>query len=273
MFQCAACNKFYSNIYNLQKHLKRQPLCEEWINLSPGIKDYVDDKFQLPCTDVELEEQKTKCFICNTVFANVGNLNRHLDTTLICGKWSLYKDLAPLETYIKPSTIINDNINEEFVAPKYSLCHIIWNLFIIDKMYAALPNIDEIIKENNVKYIIAILPNESDYKLKHLNIDHHIMIYNNHNTEVDINEYNKQCEKIEAIRKENNRPNIFVYCNSGYQRSIPFLCYYLLKYHSNEAPNIEKAIELILPQIDRANYAQTKEKYIESMTTLLQNYI
>ena len=64
-----------------------------------------------------------------------------------------------------------------------------------------------------------------------------------------------------------------MYCNSGYQRSIPFLCYYLLKYHSNEAPNIEKAIELILPQIDRANYAQTKEKYIESMTTLLQNYI
>ena len=112
MFQCAACKKFYSNIYNLQKHLKRQPLCEEWIKLSPGIKDYVDDKFQLPCTDVELEEQKTKCFICNTVFANVGNLNRHLDTTLICGKWSLYKDLAPLETYIKPSTIINDNINE-----------------------------------------------------------------------------------------------------------------------------------------------------------------
>jgi hypothetical protein len=273
MLQCEACNKFYSSIYNLKKHHIRQPLCNDWIKLKPGIKDYIDDKFQLPCNDIELEEQKTKCFICNTVFSNVGNLNKHLDNSLICSKWSMYKDLNPLETYIKPSNIINQNINEEFIAPKYSLCHIIWNIFIIDKQYAALPNIDEIIKENNVKYIIAILPNESDYKLKHLNIDHHIMIYNNHNTEVDINEYNKQCEKIEEYRKIENRPNIFIYCNSGYQRSIPFLCYYLLKYHPNEAPNIEKAIELVLPQIDRANYAQTKEKYIDSMTTLLQNYI
>lgn len=273
MFQCAACNKFYSNIYNLQKHLKRQPLCEEWIKLSPGIKDYIDDKFQLPCTDLDLENQKTKCFICNTVFSNIGNLNRHLDSSLICGKWSMYKDLTPLETYIKPNTIINHNVNEEFIAPKYSLCHIIWNIFIIDKMYAALPNIEEILKENNVKYIIAILPDQKDYKLDHLKINHSIMIYNDHNTQLDIKEFDIQCKKIEKYRQEENRPNIFVYCNNGYQRSIPFLCYYLLKYHPTEAPTIEKAIDLVLPQIDRANYTQTRDKYIETIRSLLQPYL
>jgi hypothetical protein len=273
MQQCQACNKFYSNVYNLQKHLKRQPLCEEWVKLNPGIKDYIDDKFQLPCTDLELEEQKTKCFICNTVFANVGNLNRHLDSSLICGKWSMYKDLAPLETYIKHNSIINDNFNETFVAPKYSLCHIIWNLFIIDKMYAHLPNIEEILNENNVKYIIAILPDVREYKLEHLNINHSIMLYDDHNTQLDIKKFDAQCEKIEEIRKEENRPNIFIYCNSGYQRSIPFLCYYLLKYHQTEAPTIEKAIDLILPQIDRSNYTKTRDKYIESVKSLLQPYL
>jgi len=283
MFQCFACSKFYSSIYNLKNHHVRQPLCKEWIKLNHGIKDYIDDKFQLPCTDLELKEQNTKCFICNTVFANTGNLNRHLDNSLICSKWSMYKELIPLETYIKPSNVefqpfdrgasrLEDNF-VKFEAPKYSLCHIIWNLFIIDKMYAALPNLEEIIKENNVQYIIAILPSKEDYKLKDLNINHSIMIYDGHDTQLDINEFDIQCKKIEEIRKQNNRPNIFIYCNNGYQRSIPFLCYYLLKYHPNEAPTFEKAIELVLPQIDRSNYANTKDKYVESITNLLSPYI
>lgn len=267
MLQCEACNKFYSSVYNLRKHLKRQPLCEEWIKLNPSLKNYVDDKFQLPCTDIEKEEQKTKCFICNTDFANIGNLNKHLDNSIICSKWSLYKDLVPLETYIK-----SNSVNEDFIAPKYSLCHIIWNLFIIDKMYAALPNIDNILQENNVKYIIAILPDVKDYKLDHLNIDHSIMLYNDHNTQLDINEFDIQCKKIEDIRSQENKPNIFIYCNNGYQRSIPFLCYYLLKYHPSEAPNIDKAIDLILPQIDRGNYNKTRDNYIESVKSLLEQF-
>lgn len=109
MQECPSCNKMYSNKYNLKKHFQRQPLCEEWMKLESGVKDYIDDKFQLPCSDLELEEQKTKCFICNTVFANVGNLNKHLDSSMICSKWSMYKDLQPLETYSKSNRITNEN--------------------------------------------------------------------------------------------------------------------------------------------------------------------
>lgn len=93
--KCNACEKYYSSEYNLKKHLKRQPLCERWLELVSGIKDYIDDKFSHE-TDIETIEKQTKCFICNTTFANVGNLNRHLDTNIMCSKWAMYKDLEPL---------------------------------------------------------------------------------------------------------------------------------------------------------------------------------
>ena len=79
---CQACNKVYTSAYNLKKHLKRQPLCETWINLNPGIKDYIDDKFRLRMNDEDEATINTKCFVCNTIFSNVGNLNKHLETNI-----------------------------------------------------------------------------------------------------------------------------------------------------------------------------------------------
>lgn len=278
MYKCDACHKHYSSEYNLKKHIKRQPLCQQWIDLNPGIKDYVDDKFMIPLTDIEKSEIHHKCFVCGTDFANLGNLNRHLDHNIICCKWSMYKDLEPLMTYIRPKDNCYASISEDdsiqtkydsFNAPTYNLCHIIWNIFLIDKDFALLPNFEDILKENNIEFILAILPDEKVYtdniKIK---IDHHIMKYENHNTFIDINEFDSQIIKIEEYRKQ--RKNIFVFCNNGYQRSIPFLCYYLTKYHSNEVPNIENAIDLILPQIDKNNYASTRNDYIESMKTLIE---
>lgn len=257
MISCDACSKSYSSKYNLSKHHKRQPLCVEWIKLQPGIKDYIDDKFQLPLEDSP--DKETKCGICNMTFANVGNLNRHLDTSTICSKWSLYRDLEPLQTYIRAPEL------EEFIAPKHKLCHIIWNLFLIDK---ELKNIPEIIAENNIKYIIGILPDPTIYdRIFPTGIDHHIMSYDDHKTDLNLTEFDILCEKIEEYRSR--RENIFICCNSGYQRSIPFLCYYLVKYHPEEVPNISKAIDLILPQVDRENYAKLKEQYVYSTELLL----
>ena len=258
-FSCDACSKSYSSKYNLSKHHKRQPLCVDWIKLQPGIKDYIDDKFQLPI-DEDALDRETKCGICNTIFANVGNLNRHLDTSTICSKWSLYRDLEPLHTYIRKPEL------EEslFFAPKHKLCHIIWNLFLIDK---ELKDIPEIITENNIKYIIGILPDQATYdKTFPPGIDHHIMLYDDHSTNLNITEFDEQCQKIEEYRSQ--RANIFICCNSGYQRSIPFLCYYLIKYHPEEVPNIAKAIDLILPQVDKQNYATLKEQYVMSTEML-----
>lgn len=306
MYKCGACDKSYSSEYNLKKHYKRQPLCEEWLKMVPGIKDYIDDKFNLPITDIDKKQINTKCFICNTIFSNIGNLNRHLDTSIICSKWSMYKDLEPLTTYISNKknvsyvptvtklskedtngyadstdsdlkTHINEyecdvesNKFETFESPKYSLCHIIWNIFLIDKEFVAKQDMEMIIKENNIKYIIAILPDETIYNEKmQIPISHTIMKYSDHTMSLDTALFDIECNKIEEYRKE--RGNIFVFCNNGYQRSIPFLCYYLLKFHNSEAPTIERAIDLILPQVDKTNYASMRQKYIENMTILFEN--
>ena len=298
MYKCDACDKHYSSSYNLKQHFNRQPLCQKWIELNPGLKDYIDDKFQLPISDINKTEH-TKCFICNTTFANIGNLNRHLDTSLICSKWSMYRNLQPLTVYIKGSVSYGKNrvereegyvnniwqlpfikhdeshiMHEEFIAPKYSMCHIIWNIFLIDKDFVSKFDMKEVFNENNVKYVIAILPTESNFKsILNIDIDHALMQYEGHDMQIDKNAFDEQCKKIEEVRnmKTDVRSNIVVFCNNGFQRSIPFLCYYLLKYHPNEAPNVEKAIDLILPQVDKIAYLSNRNEYIEKMKLLFFN--
>lgn len=120
MLSCEACQKVYSTPHNIKKHWKRQPLCEQWINLQPGLKDFIDHKLGLENKD-QLETNTT-CMACKTTFANIGNLNRHLATSLVCSKWDLYNDLEPIHGYM-------GKLFSEFDAPKYSLCHIIWNVF------------------------------------------------------------------------------------------------------------------------------------------------
>ena len=45
MARCDACNNSYTTVSNLNKHLRRQPLCERWMR--PGLKDYVEDAFEV----------------------------------------------------------------------------------------------------------------------------------------------------------------------------------------------------------------------------------
>lgn len=44
---CDACMRPYRSIANLKKHWSRQPLCVKWMELNPGLKDYVDDVFEV----------------------------------------------------------------------------------------------------------------------------------------------------------------------------------------------------------------------------------
>jgi hypothetical protein len=114
MFECIACNKSYTTKSNLKLHHTRQPLCINWIKLNPGLKDYIDEKFNLPEDSQNIQtQQNTTCGICNTTFSNIGNLNKHLNSTTICSKWKNYKELKPLAAYIstvRPKNICNVNI-------------------------------------------------------------------------------------------------------------------------------------------------------------------
>jgi hypothetical protein len=264
MLACEACKKIYSTPYNLKKHLKRQPMCEKWMNLQPGLKDFIDHKFIIISKEGQHEPvQNTTCTACNTCFSNVGNLNRHLATSLVCSKWEMYNELEPITGYMGKAY-------SEFDAPAYSLIHIIWNVYLIDKEFLMKKSAEEmkgLLKENNVKYIIAILPTEAPSSiLDVLGIDYHVMTYDGHNPILDETAFDAQCQKIEEYRSR--RENVFVFCNNGYQRSLPFLTYYLYKHHHDEVPTIDRAIDIILPQVDKKNYSGTRDKYINSMNLL-----
>ena len=81
-------------------------------------------------------------------------------------------------------------------------------------------------------------------------IDHSVMIYSGHNmiiTNDMIREWDINCKKIDTIN--NCGTKVLVFCNNGYQRSIPFLCYYLLKYHPEECATLTNALNIILLKV------------------------
>ena len=159
------------------------------------------------------------------------------------------------------------------------MCHIIWNVYLIDKEFIKTQPMQEIIKDNNISYVLAILPknDESDPDnhtrgcLQELGVKHDVMQYEGHDMHIDMDEFQRQCDVIEEYRGK--RENVFVFCNNGYQRSIPFLTYYLWKHHNDEIPDIPRAIDVILPQVDKANYTELRNKYIESMNQLFSTDI
>ncbi len=126
---------------------------------------------------------------------------------------------------------------------------------------------DEVTK-NNVAHILAILPSDEEYT-QTTTCSHAIMPYDGHSMDIDTELYDTHIKTIESFRAE--RKNVFVFCNNGYQRSIPFLCYYLTKHHADEVPTIERAIDIILPQIDKANYATKRGKLITQVETLFKH--
>lgn len=309
---CAACGKAYANAYNLDAHLARQPLCRRWTELRPGLRDYVDAAFRLPQSDGEAAADAARCGVCGKAFSNTGNLNRHLETSAACRKWAMYRDLQPLEAFLAmggksaprvggwseidhaADHAIGGAVGPDgerramghdargpssdlgsfgaFEAPRVSLCHIIWNVFLIDKQIAARPDFAEIVRENDVRYILAILPDEATYAEalggRADDVPHHVMTYDGHTPALDAAAFDAQCERIEERRHA--RHNVFVFCNSGYQRSLPFLAYYLRTTHPTEVPSVERAIDLILPQVDKEGYAALRDGTVASVRALLE---
>ena len=160
---------------------------------------------------------------------------------------------------------------EEFVSPPpTSIHHIIWNIVITDKLTTLN---QDIIEQNKIKHILAILPETDDF-LK-LNTDIQDMPYDvlsygsDHNMDINFDLYDEYSKKIDDIAKISDIRNVLIFCNNGFQRSIPFIVYYLINYHKDEVPTIEKAIELILSQIDRDNFMKIKDDMINNITKLL----
>jgi len=158
--------------------------------------------------------------------------------------------------------------------PPSKVYHIIWNILLADKQFEIT---GDSLRENKIGHIVAILPNKSDFLElipQGLSIDYTVMEYGNtHEPVVDLVKYREIGSLIDNLARsatsaESNR-NVLIFCNNGYQRSIPFLVYYLTTFHPDECPTISRGIDLILPQVDKMNYSATRDQVITATTTVL----
>jgi hypothetical protein len=260
MLRCSGCFRQYDE---LAVHHARMPVCASWVRVRPlrsaqrDAAEVVEGSLQLPMTDWE-QWQSPRPSASPAAGPCAPPSLRYADPRL----WTLADTGADAGACYP---------HDEFESPAYSLCHIIWNVFLIDREMASRPDFVKIVEENNVKHIVAILPEADLYEacVKAPRVSHSVIEYEGHDTALHVDAFEEQCTLIEAHRRE--RGNVFVFCNNGYQRSIPFLCYYLTRFHAEEVPTVEQAIEIILPQVDKANFAALRAPLVASVKALFQN--
>lgn len=273
---CKACNKLY---IDLTDHHVRTKLCKDWIELLEG--DTTDKSFDsklgariqsIHSPSFNTIQTTNQCKSCNKMFSNVGNLNKHISNNIICQKWKEYHKLQKRNPF-KLDLDCDKTILQEFPYRKFiDIHHIIWNVFLTDKQSSLT---EDDIKETNIKRVIMIFPEKysKDFSkdsskeipefIKGLPCD--VLDYKYDDSQ-DYTKFDSICEKIETYRKE--RQNILVLCYNGYQRSIPFLCYYLTTFHKDEIPDNSRALDIILSQVDKSNYPNNKEIYLKMIDTL-----
>lgn len=160
-------------------------------------------------------------------------------------------------------------------SPPTSIYHIIWNIVITDKITKLTP---EMIEKNKIKHILAILPHKEEFLELNQEITdfpYDVLEYgDDHDMKIDFELYDTYCKKIDSIAKNGDTiRNVLVFCNNGFQRSLTFLVYYLINYHPDEFPNIDRSVEMILSQVNRDNYIKTKDGIIENIIKLLNTRI
>lgn len=159
-----------------------------------------------------------------------------------------------------------------FEAPPPSkVYHIIWNILLADKQF---PLTTDNLQENKIGHIVAILPSKEEFsKLTNDAPNVTVIEYGDkHEPTIDRQRFQEIGHFIDDLArnaKNESERNVLIFCNNGYQRSIPFLVYYLTKFHPDECPSISKAIDLILPQVDKLNYLSLREKTIDNVTKII----
>ena len=155
--------------------------------------------------------------------------------------------------------------------PPTQTYHIIWNLLLADKQMKLT---QETLDNENICHIMAILPHKSDFLQLNSDIKdfpYSVLEYgDNHDTKINKEEFKLYGSIIDSMAKKAGRRNVLIFCNNGYQRSIPFLVYYLITFHANEVPTIEKALGIILSQVDKSNYMTMLKSMTESVSKILE---
>ncbi len=165
------------------------------------------------------------------------------------------------------------NYNTYEISQNADTHHIIWNLLLTDKLVKLTP---ELVERNKIRTIMAILPDKSEYAelAKEIpDVENYVYEYGHvHDMNTDYAEYDYMSQKIDYVAKnakENEYRNVLLFCNNGYQRSLPFITYYLTRYHADEFDSINKAVKYVLMTLDRDNYNSIVDAQVENITKIL----
>lgn len=148
--------------------------------------------------------------------------------------------------------------------------HIVWNLLLTSKDVPLSPTL---IEDEQIGHILAILPWKAEYLElnKEVDVPYSVLeYYDIHEPVIDKEAFEKACTIINELAiKGGKKRNVLVFCNNGYQRSLPFLVYYLTKFHKDEFPSIDTAVDLILSQLDRTNFMTLRDETTKKVRLLL----
>lgn len=201
------------------------------------------------------------CVKCNLIYNDIEKLEDHYTKNNECLNFikNIYNSTSIYYMQYSLNYIIDENLSKSTSL----IHHIIWNLFLTDRI-SFEKDYKKIIEENKIEYIITIFPDDKiniNIPIAYINIK-----YSEHTNEIYIKEYIQIYDKMKEM--QTSRKNVLLLCNSGYQRSLPFLCYYLMKYHNEEVKDIYQAIDIILPQIDKKSYLENRENIISNIKSL-----
>lgn len=254
--KCRACNRDFSTSGNLKRHQKNSHVCVNWIDnmtykndihqigvtlepVSIYTKDFTPFINALDISSEKLINQiipksDTSCKYCGREFSTISSLNKHQKSSKICDRWKQHDILENTirlasEIEYTSSMITHQNLlgfppnnHESLVTTfKRNRYKILDKLFLIDKLLE--PYLEDI------QCVVDISPST-----KHTNPN--ILYYTIPDASKTGSDSNVSrlagmeagCEWISSKISEGKK--VAVFCTTGFQRSIPFLVWYLWKY-------------------------------------------
>lgn len=148
-------------------------------------------------------------------------------------------------------------------------------IVIGDKTLALTP---AIINEADVGAIVAIMPTINDFskaapELVAAGVPLCVLTYDRTKSSLDLCQFEEAAVRIETILNTSQQKTLMIVCNTGFQRSIPFLAWYLIYYCKMHEMTVEKVIDMTMPQYDMDGYKieEMRKIIIDNVTQLLKS--
>ncbi len=115
-----------------------------------------------------------------------------------------------------------------------------WNLYLTDKF---IPLTEQTLRAHNIGHIIAILPSEKELSdtIKNGTTPYTLLAYgDSHDEKLPIDDYERLGNMIRNMRNDRHLikgRNVLLFCNNGFQRSLPILVYFML--HLSRPPSYQ----------------------------------